>query len=60
MGRIVGLEIFDDEVMATTEPADDEEVTTEPADDEEVTEESSDTEPADVPEDEPKKGGKKK
>lgn len=49
MGRIVGLEIFDDEVMTTTESADDEE----------VTEESSDTEPADVPEDEPKKGGKK-
>lgn len=50
MGRIVGLEIFDDEVMTTTEPADVEE----------VTEETSDTEPADVPEDEPKKGGKKK
>lgn len=50
MGRIVGLEIFDDEVLETTEPADVEE----------VTEESSDTEPADVPEDEPKKSGKKK
>lgn len=35
MGRIVGLEIFDDEVLTTTELAD-------------------------VPEDEPKKGGKKK
>lgn len=49
MGRIVGLEIFDDEVMTTTEPVDVEE----------VTEESSDTEPADVLKDEPKKGGKK-
>lgn len=49
MGRIVGLEIFDDEVLETTEPADVEE----------VTEESSDTEPADFPEDEPKKSGKK-
>lgn len=26
MGRIVGLEIFDDEVMTTTEPADVEDV----------------------------------
>lgn len=50
MGRIVGLEIFDDEVLETTEPADVEE----------VTEESSDTEPVEVPEEEPKKIGKKK
>jgi hypothetical protein len=50
MGRIVGLEIFDDEFLETTEPADAEE----------VTEETSDTEPADALEDEPKKGGKKK
>lgn len=49
MGRIVGLEIFDDEVLETTEPADVED----------VTEETSDTELADV-EEEPKKSGKKK
>lgn len=30
MGRIVGLEIFDDEVMTTTEPADVEDVEEEP------------------------------
>lgn len=50
MGRIVGLEIFDDEVLKDAEPADVEEVTGD----------SSDTEPADVPKNKPKKGGKKK
>lgn len=60
MSRIVGLEIFDDEVLTTAESADDEDLkNAEPADVEEVTEESSDTEPADFSEDEPKKSGKK-
>lgn len=52
MGRIVGLEIFDDEVLPVTEPAEVKEVTEkelEPV-----------TEPAEVPEEEPKKSGKKK
>nr|DAI17936.1 MAG TPA: hypothetical protein [Caudoviricetes sp.] len=50
MGRIVGLEIFDDEVL------------TEPAEVKEVTEKELEpvTEPAEVPEEEPKNGGKKK
>lgn len=52
MGRIVGLEIFDDEVLTTTEPAD-----VEKDIDKEL---EPGTEPADVSEDKPKKGGKKK
>lgn len=53
MGRIVGLEIFDDKVL--TEP--------ETADVKEITEKEPEpvTEPAEVPEEEePKKSGKKK
>lgn len=51
MGRIVGLEIFDDEVLTTAESAEVPEVTGE--------ELEPVTEPTDV-EEEPKKSGKKK
>ena len=52
MGRIVGLETFDDEVLTVPEPTEVKEVTEkelEPV-----------PEPAEVPEEEPKKNGKKK
>lgn len=52
MGRIVGLEIFDDEVLTTAESSEVKEVTGEEL--EPVTESSE------VKEEEPKKSGKKK
>lgn len=52
MGRIVGLEIFDEEVLTTAESAEDKEVTEK--------EPEPVTEPAEVPEEESKKSGKKK
>lgn len=62
MGRIVGLEIFDDEVLTEPETADVKEITEKEP--EPVTEKEPEpvTEPAEVPEEEeePKKSGKKK